>query len=482
MRQEAAMLPGAEYHLTAPPLLSKAFSALASALILVYLVALAIRYGRNPLRGQRYLARAGNPHWVDAAAKANKLKWSLRLRALMRVLSMIAAASILVTRQVPVSSVLYLGITAWFGWIRPIGKSLRDWHPRRVRGTFFRHNRQAWLELIVGAASLGCIIVSVFLCLVDVFVYALDLAQSPLVVDGVLDPRYLTALPAWLEVFVTLLVAIPVSDLFQVTSIAVIILLAVAALLRRFGRRFAVADALAAQARDPRPPVIYLRNFADDALKMPSSSLARTSITERLSVVRLQPFEEILVRHLGRFGPVVALSHPDARLPVLGAARMVRSNEDWKDQIRQWARRAGMVVVAAAPRAMSPGLTWEIEFLATEGASVPVLLVVSPYRRGEIEGRWARFCAEATRWPRFWGLAPFAEDNSGAHFLAERPGKGWGAWGAAKRSEYTYAVSLAEATRAVMGEQAVSAGKAPRRGRWAPGRLPPRLGEADSGM
>lgn len=130
---------------------------------------------------------------------------------------------------------------------------------------------------------------------------------------------------------------------------------------------------------------------------------------------------------------------------------------------------------------MSPGLRWEIEFLATEGANVPVLLVVSPYRRGEIEGRWARFCAEATRWPRFRGLALFAVNSSGAHFVAERPGTGWGAWGAAKRSEYTYAVSLAEATRAVIAEQAASAGKATRRRHWVPGALPPRLGEADGG-
>jgi hypothetical protein len=403
----------------------------------------------------------------------------LWLRAVARLLFLITAIAAIGTRQLPVTSVIYLALTLWLGWVRPVGKSLRDWRPRRVRGVYFRKNRLAWVELLLGVASTGCLVISLALCIMDVLVYALDFSQSPLVVGGVLDPRYLNSLPSSVELFVAVLVAIPTNDLLQLTSIIVLLLLASAAMLRRFGRRFALADAVIAQKSDKRQPILYLRNFNDDALKMPSSSLARTSFTERFSIVRLQPFEEILVRHLRALGPVIALSQPGVRIPELGAAKVACTDETWKPQIREWAARASLVVVAATPREMSCGLTWEIEFLAKEGAGVPVLLVFSPYKQKEIENRWAMFWAEAIRLPRFRALAHFLEHNSGAHFMGQQPDGRWVAWGAAKRSEYTYAVSFAEASKTLVGRQLLGAGGTIRQPRWtrdAPPGSHPELG------
>jgi hypothetical protein len=454
IRQEAALLPGPEHRITLPPPVTKAVAGLLSGILLAYLLILLIRYGRNPLRRQRYEVRRGDERWIDVSSAGTRLKWSVRFRALMRALfalNVLVVLSDLLSAHIPASTVIngiYLAVSLWFGWIRPVGRLLRDWQPRRIRGVYLRHHPRAWLEPVFAAASFACLTAVLVACLTGVLIYALGIAQSPLVVNGVLDPRYLNAIPGWAEITLTLLVAVPANDLIQVTAIAALLLLAAATLLRRLGRRFALADAEMAQRADKRPPVLYLRNFGDDALRMPSSSLARTSFTERLSVVRQQPFEEILARHLRRYGPFIALARPGTRLPTLGAAKVERDTGTWLSQIQEWAPRAAMVVVAAAPREVSDGLRTEIELLAETAVQVPVLLVVSPYRRREIEARWRRFCDEAARPGRFGGLAHFREHNSGAHFLAYKPGAGWQAWGAATRSEFSYAVSLAAAWEA----------------------------------
>jgi hypothetical protein len=454
IREESGLIRGRNYRFTPPPLISKAFSNLVAALLVVYLVVIGVRYGRNSLRRQRYEVRSGDVHWVDMTSQATRLKWSVRGRAVARVAFLLVAVAAIGTRQVTVGTAIWLVVTLVLGWIRPVGKSLRYWKPRRIRGTRFRGNRRAWVEPVLGIMSIGCVVVSGVLCLMDVLVYSLGLGQSPLVVHGFIDPQYLNALPSWQLVLVTLLVAIPVNLLLQVTSIAVILLLAAAATLRHYGRRFAVPDADEVQQKNTTGHIIYLRNFGDDGLKMPSSSLGRTSLTERFSVVRMQPFEEILARHLRNLGPFIGLVKPGTRIPELGAAKVARSDDTWDQQIKDWVAGAALVVIAATPAVVSKYFLWEISYLANEAAHVPVLLVLSPYKRAEIARRWGTFFRAAMRWPRFFALGPFAEHNSGAHFMMEVPGAGWVAWGARTRSEYTYATCLAAAFETVRSRQA----------------------------
>jgi hypothetical protein len=446
--QERVLLPGPDHHISAPPLLNNAFDKLIAGIIgISLLIFLPIRYARNPLKGQRYEVRYQDSHWIDVTSKARRLKWSLRFRALVRALFLIAAAGTIVSRDLTPGTAIYLVAGAWFGWLRPIGRGLRDWKPRKIRGTYLRHNKRAWIEPVLASASLVCIAAAAALCLLDLTLYTFGLAQSPLVVGGFLDPRYLNQIPAWEEAALNLLVAVPVNDISQVTTVGLVLLIGAAAILRRFGRRFALADAEVAQQVDHRYPVLYLRNFSDDVLKMPSSALGRTSLLERLSLVRLQPFEEILARHLRRVGPVIALAHPSTRLPQIGTAKVIRTNETWEAQIREWAGKSSMAVVAVTPPEISPGLETEIKLLGGEAARLPVLLVISPYKARDVAIRWQRFGNQAIKLPRFAGLARFLEHNSGAHFMAYKPGFGWMAWGARTRSEYTYAVSFAEAAK-----------------------------------
>jgi hypothetical protein len=449
--QEAGQLPGPTSHLTAPPLFNKATSELASTALVVYLIMLLpLRAWRNPLSGQSYQTRGGDARWYDMTPEAGRLKWLLRLRSLARLifyLSCAGALTQLLTHQTPISLIVSAAISAWFAWIRPVGRSLRRWKIRRVRGLSLTKTPFGWLELAFALTSLACVICALIIILLALIIYSYGFANSPLVVDGILDPRYLSITAKWQQGIVALLVGIRSQDLFEISGILIFLFLGAAALLRRFGRRFALADAVRAQERDSRPPILYLRNFSDDVLTMPSSSLARTSLIERLSIVNRQPFEEILVRHLSAKGPVVALSHPSSRLPAIGAARLTLPNDKWQEQIRTWIAKAQMVVVAVTPPRMSEGLYWEIEYLA-QCAAVPVVLVFSPYKERDLMLRWWQFATEAAKLPRFGELSRYLEHNSGAHFMAQRPGFGWVTWGARKRSEFTYAACWWEASLA----------------------------------
>jgi hypothetical protein len=58
-------------------------------------------------------------------------------------------------------------------------------------------------------------------------------------------------------------------------------------------------------AHDPRPSFLYLRSFDEDRLKL-RVSLERRGILELLAPLRRRRFEEVLVRALSAYGPVIA--------------------------------------------------------------------------------------------------------------------------------------------------------------------------------
>jgi hypothetical protein len=127
-------------------------------------------------------------------------------------------------------------------------------------------------------------------------------------------------------------------------------------LLRR-ARRLEAVDADRAMVLDPRPPVLYLRSFADDDQALiddEGSALARRS----MQLLRPPSPEEELAAFLRRLGPVVAIGKPGEPLPELGAARLYVAHDAWQAKVRSLMAQAGLVVVRVGT---SPGVLWEIE-------------------------------------------------------------------------------------------------------------------------
>lgn len=106
----------------------------------------------------------------------------------------------------------------------------------------------------------------------------------------------------------------------MIYSFSVLPCLLLAAGLSRFGRRLRAAELFAAIQADKRPPILYLRSFEEDRLKVSAPSLRRT-LAERLLGRRMRRFEEVLAWSLSRYGPVTAISPPGRKLATLGAAK-----------------------------------------------------------------------------------------------------------------------------------------------------------------
>ena len=184
------------------------------------------------------------------------------------------------------------------------------------------------------------------------------------------------------------------SDLFGISPRAVGVLFAVGGLvvagiggvLFRIARALGRADTRRLLARDHRPPVLYLRSFADDTLLLATIASARRPFFELFSFRGRDPFEEAIAWELATYGPVVAVGRPGRSLASLGAAREHLSDDTWQDQVAQRMDDARAIAVAAGD---TPGLHWEVAQVVTAGHLSKTMFVLPPVAPDELAERWA---------------------------------------------------------------------------------------------
>jgi hypothetical protein len=100
------------------------------------------------------------------------------------------------------------------------------------------------------------------------------------------------------------------------------------------------------QLWDPRPPVLYLRDFSvDDLLADNASHPFRTD-------------EEQIARACRRIGPFLAIGKPGERLPRVGAVKAYLPDSGWQQAVVELIKGAGFVLVGAG---MTASLMWEVE-------------------------------------------------------------------------------------------------------------------------
>ncbi|UVS80532.1 hypothetical protein [Actinokineospora sp. UTMC 2448] len=222
----------------------------------------------------------------------------------------------------------------------------------------------------------------------------------------------------------------------------VLVLVAGAMLLAdRIGLRLIVRSAQQAIQRDIRPPVMYLRSFDDDKLRLRASRMSRRGLLGRLAPQRGRRFEEVISWRLDRFGPLIAVSHPSHKLARLGAAKMWMGS-DWLSRVQAFADTGLAVVISAAPKEITPGLAKELELVAEKLSHRRIVLIIPPRRRKrDLIACWQRFVEATEPYDVFDGLR-HVNPNHAAQVIVHVKGEGWHAWGARSRSEWTYAVSV----------------------------------------
>jgi hypothetical protein len=174
----------------------------------------------------------------------------------------------------------------------------------------------------------------------------------------------------------------------------------VARALMKLGRRMRAVDAETAMASDARPPVLYLRSFADDDMSLLApldldappvlKSILNTEI-EILPFGQLEhrpSFEESLFHMFSRYGPVVTIGRPGEPLPLLGAARKYVPDDEWQKEVKRLIGLSRIILVLVGATA---GLSWEINELAQIADPRKVVLVFPPVVGVVVERRWKEF-------------------------------------------------------------------------------------------
>jgi hypothetical protein len=160
--------------------------------------------------------------------------------------------------------------------------------------------------------------------------------------------------------------------------------------LYRHARREAMVSGTDLNRRDPRKPILYLRSFPDDRIKLWARATDGRIFVERF--VRIT-FEELVTDHLWAHGPVVAIADPTGRNKAarLGAARDYAGTTEWQGRVIDSIQRASMIVAVAG---RTQGLIWEIETIMRLGFGSKLVLLLPSVRMEELRSRW-RFLAHS---------------------------------------------------------------------------------------
>ena len=208
----------------------------------------------------------------------------------------------------------------------------------------------------------------------------------------------------------------------------------------RLARRLAAIDAHQLILRDARPPVLYLRSFGDDRLKLLTATLGRPSLIERFTLRRFDAFEEVIVRHLSHVGPVIAVNPPGTKLAPLGAARETIDSADWQSVVAAWMARSIMIVFVAPPGQVTQGLHWELETVSANRYWNKTLIVVPPVPPEDLQRRWQGFLGACAR--LFTSPLPAADPR--VLVVAFRNSE-WMVITADRRTEWSYGAALQQA-------------------------------------
>jgi hypothetical protein len=142
----------------------------------------------------------------------------------------------------------------------------------------------------------------------------------------------------------------------------------------RASRRYLRVSLEQAQATDPRPPVLFLRSFRDDAVALPPP---KAGIAFRLFnfAERNKSLDELLLEEGTSLGPVVALGNPTDEVPPYGAARAYFQHGDWQTMVSRLMNDAAAIVICVDD---TESLWWEIKYVVEQQYLNKTLFLLHP--------------------------------------------------------------------------------------------------------
>ncbi|MBX7164886.1 MAG: hypothetical protein K1X74_00935 [Pirellulales bacterium] len=166
-------------------------------------------------------------------------------------------------------------------------------------------------------------------------------------------------------------------DLGQVWIAAVCLLGGLAVLMERFSRRLRAVPRSAIRMSQLKAPVILLRAFADDQMRIKNVEPSRPWYGV-LTMPESRTFEEVLAAIFSGHGPVIAVRRPAEVLPPLGGLRLWLDAEHWEEAVDEILVEARLVVLIMGAPQKSPGLAKEVEKVFSMCEPEKLVIVVPP--------------------------------------------------------------------------------------------------------
>ena len=141
-------------------------------------------------------------------------------------------------------------------------------------------------------------------------------------------------------------------------------------------------------SRDARPPILFLRSFADDEIGLPAAGPE-------------QSIAEWAARQFSRIGPVIALAPPSERGGRVGPYQVELVDRDWQNAVATRIDKARFVVVLFG---VTQGLMWELQQIAAQHAEHRTFIMFPPIRPLDVARRWQQLDAAVQRMPSLSGL------------------------------------------------------------------------------
>ena len=138
-------------------------------------------------------------------------------------------------------------------------------------------------------------------------------------------------------------------------------------------RRFARLSLEQLISRDKRDPILFLRSFRDDQVKLPK--LRQNVVRWIISCGEPRPtLDHILLEEGTPHGPVIAIGAPGS-IPPFGAARKFISDHEWRDTVADFCRHARAVVITLDE---TEGVRWELQHLLSQNHYRKALFLLPP--------------------------------------------------------------------------------------------------------
>lgn len=207
------------------------------------------------------------------------------------------------------------------------------------------------------------------------FAYFVTMIPTVAVVGGLawsaMGPDAESLVPQWVLHIAAVLSGVPLTA--AVMLFAVPVLLTV--LIYRFTVRLTAVDERDLGIEDDTPPVLYLRTWETDEVRVRANS-SRNRFLDEISPARRVRFSELLSHELSTLGPVLQIGQPGTQRH-LGVGSVWSDDDMWRDVVQGIASRAAVTVFAASTVVEESGFFWEMTTLG-DGAVTGRLAIVFP--------------------------------------------------------------------------------------------------------